>query len=61
MPGFLPAGRSGPGAPGGGVACRRWSSRRKSLSEKFSGSRGILMATEDSKDGGELAGVRYDH
>ena len=28
--GFLMAGRSNPGAPGGGVSSQRWSSRRKS-------------------------------
>ena len=61
MPGFLPTGRSGLGAPGGGVVGWRWSSRRKSSSENFPGSRGSLMAAEDSRDGGELAGVRYDH
>ena len=61
MSGFLPVGRSGPGALGGGVVGWRWSSRWKSLSEKFNGSRGSLMAAEDSRDGGELAGVQYGH
>ena len=61
MSGLLLAGRSGPDAPGGGVAGRRLSSRRKSSSENFHSSRGSLMVEEDSRDGGELAGVRYDH
>ena len=57
MSGFLPAGTSGSGAPSGGVVGRRWSSRQKI----FPGNRGSLMAAEDSRDEGELAGVRYDH
>ena len=61
MSGFLSTGRSCLDAPGGGVADRRWSNRRKSLSKIFHNIRGSLMAAEDSKDGGELAGVRYDH
>ena len=58
MLGFLLAGRSGPEALGGGVAGWRLSSRRKSLSENFYSSRGSLMVEEDSRDGGELVGVR---
>ena len=54
---LLPAGRSGPGAPSGGVVGRRWSSCQKI----FPGNRGSLMAAEDSRDEGELIGVRYDH
>ena len=54
-------GRSGHGAPGGGVANKRWSSRRKSLLENFPDSRYGLMAAKDSRDGGELVRVRYDH
>ena len=33
----------------------------KKSSENFSGSGGDLMTTEDSKDEGGVAGVRYDH
>ena len=61
MSGFLLAGRSGPDAPGGGVTGRRLSSHRKSSSKNFHSSRGSLIVAEDSKDGGELAGVRYGH
>ena len=61
MLGFLSVGRSGLGTPGVGVAGQRWSSSRKSLPGNFPGSRGSLMVAEDSRDGGELAGVRYDH
>ena len=57
MSGFLPASRSRPGAPSGGVADRRWSSHRKNSPENFPISRGGLMAAKDSKDGGELAEV----
>ena len=34
---------------------------RKSSPEKFSNSRGDLMAAEDSKDEGGMVGLRYDH
>ena len=61
MPGFLLAGRSGPDAPGGGVSCRRWSSRRKSSLENFFDNRGGLMAMKDSGDEGGLVKVRYKH
>ena len=61
MSGFLPTSRSCPDAPSGWVTDRRWSNRRKSSSKIFHGIRGSLMAAEDSKDGGELARVRYDH
>ena len=60
MPGFLPAGRLGPRAPGGGVSSRKWSSRWKSSPENFSGNRGGQMAMKDSRDEGGLARVRYD-
>ena len=56
MPGFLLVVRSGLGAPYGGVAGRRWRSRRK-----FSGSQGDLMAVEDFVDEGGVDRVRYDH
>ena len=61
MLGFLPTGRLGHGAPGGGVAGRSWSNRRKTELKNFHSNRGSLMAAEDSKDEGELARVRYDH
>ena len=58
---FLPVGRSGLDAPSGGVVDRRWNSRRKSSPKNFPGSRGSLMATKDSRDGGELVEVQYNH
>ena len=61
MPRFLSAGRLGLGALGGGVVDWRWSSHRKGLLKNFPGSRCSLMAAKDSRDGGELVGVRYDH
>ena len=54
-------GRSGPDAPSGGIVGRRWNSRRKSSQKNFPSSRGSLMATKDSRDGGELVRVRYNH
>ena len=61
MSGFLLAGRLGPDASSGGVFGRRWSSLRKSSLKFFSGNRGGLMATKDSRDEGGLVGVRYDY
>ena len=52
MSGFLLVDSSGPDAPVGGVANRRWSSHWKSSPEKFPSSQGGMMAAKDSRDEG---------
>ena len=52
MSGFLLVDSSGPDAPVGGVASRRWSSHWKSSPEKFPSSQGGMMAAKDSRDEG---------
>ena len=51
--------RSGRGDSNGGVT--GWKQCRKKLSEKFSGSRGDLMAVEGFKNEGGVIRIWYDH